>query len=85
MYPKPSEKYTYSTYQYQCNRPQGYFRYQANLCDPTQNHLPITMPNPNEGLPPLSLPTQADKLVYNLKYGSQSCNVPPDFCSCQEY
>lgn len=85
MYSKPSEKYTYSTYQYQCNRPKCYHRYQSNLCDPNQDHLPITMPNPNQGLRPPRLSSNEDKIIYDLKYGSQSCDVPPSYCKCQEY
>jgi hypothetical protein len=53
----------------------GYHRYQSNLCDPTQDELPITFPNPNLDLPvdKSCVASQKDRILNNLKYGSESC------------
>jgi len=83
MYQKPSEKSTYMVYQHRCNKPKNYHRYQSNLCDPTQDYLPITMPNPNEGIPDIKLNNRKEEIIYNLKYGSQICTNR--FCNCEKY
>ena len=87
MYQRPSDKYSYSTYQYICNRPEGYHRYQSNLCDPTQDHLPITMPNPNEGITEQQINSYSEYLISKLKYGTDYCQKCKSCknCECQEY
>lgn len=50
--------------------PPGYHRYQSNLCDPQQDQLPITLPDPNEGLDPV----EVDPLYDQMKYGSMPCD-----------
>jgi hypothetical protein len=71
----PQNHNKYSKYNYSCNAPRGYHRYQSNLCDPTQDELPITFPNPNLDLPidMSCVATQKDRIINNLKYGSESC------------
>lgn len=79
LYKPSSENYNfpshYSKYNYSCNSPMGYHRYQSNLCDPTQDELPITFPNPNLDLPvdKSCVASQKDRILNNLKYGSESC------------
>lgn len=48
-----------------CDKPPGYHRYQSNTCDSTQDKLPITMPDPNEGISPAI----GDPLIMNMMYG----------------
>jgi len=59
--------------------PPGYHRYQSNLCDPTQDELPITMPNPNEGLDPVNI----DPLWSSIQYGSLPCGKSNKLNYCQ--
>jgi len=59
--------------------PPGYHRYQSNLCDPTQDELPITMPDPNEGLEPLN----ADPLWLSIQHGSLPCGKSNKLNYCQ--
>jgi competence protein ComGC len=59
--------------------PPGYHRYQSNLCDPTQDELPITMPDPNEGIDPLN----ADPLWLSIQYGSLPCGKSNKLNYCQ--
>lgn len=59
--------------------PSGYHRYQSNLCDPTQDELPITMPDPNEGLDPLN----ADPLWLSIQHGSLPCGQSGKLNYCQ--
>lgn len=72
----------YSTYEFLCNKPKGYHRYQSNLCDPQQDHLPITFPKPFINLPEINLKTPQDKIICNLKYGY---DPPNRNCNCEEY
>jgi len=63
----------YASYNDTGKTPPGYHRYQSNTCDPTQDELPITMPDPNEGIPP----PEGDPLVTQMMYGSMprgQCN-----------
>lgn len=59
----------FSNNKYRCLKPRDYHRYGSNLCDPTQEKLPITFPNPNEDIPPLEMSTEEEKLVCGLKDG----------------
>lgn len=59
--------------------PPGYHRYQSNLCDRTQDELPITMPDPNEGIDPLN----ADPLWLSIQYGSLPCGKSNKLNYCQ--
>lgn len=69
MKPRPlnneSFDYDYKRNNPTCDMPPGYHRYQSNTCDSTQDKLPITMPNPNEDIPPAI----GDPLVMNMMYG----------------
>jgi hypothetical protein len=47
----------------------NYHRYQSNLANPTQDTLPITLPNPNEGIIPVHPQTLEQQILCNLKYG----------------
>lgn len=69
----------YQTYSNCGYVPPGYHRYQSNLCDPTQDELPITMPDPNEGLDPLN----ADPLWLNIQTGSLPCGQFGKLNYCQ--
>jgi hypothetical protein len=51
----------------------GCARYASNTCNPTQQTLPITFPDPNEGVPPLVM-TPEMKLFERIKNGSMSCD-----------
>lgn len=70
-----AEQQQYSRYNYHCMSPWGYHRYQSNLCDPTQDELPITFPDPNADLEPEPACSNSQKarIQNNLKYGSESC------------
>jgi len=59
----------FSKYKFRCLRPPNYHRYGSNLSDPTQDRLPITFPDPNEGIPPIELKTKEEEIIYNLKNG----------------
>lgn len=59
----------YARYVPYCNSPYGYHRYQSNQCDPTQDKLPITLPDPNDGIPPIS----EDTLVMRMMFGNTPC------------
>lgn len=48
-------------------------RYASNTCDPHQQRLPITFPDPNEGVPPLVM-TPEMQLFERIKNGSLSCD-----------
>lgn len=61
----------YAKYKYQCAYPCGYHRYGSNRCDPQQDELPITMPNPNSGVPPPQMTFEAEMLE-GVKGGSVS-------------
>lgn len=41
-------KNTYAVYKNTVIKPKGYYRYQSNISDPTQERLPIDLPDPNE-------------------------------------
>lgn len=69
----------YSDYQNCGYIPPGYHRYGSNTCDPTQDELPITMPDPNAGLDPLS----ADPLWLSIQMGSAGCGTPGKLNYCQ--
>jgi hypothetical protein len=71
-------KYDYKIYSIQPSPP-GYHRYQSNTCNPTQDQLPITFPDPNEGVPPF----EYDPLIMNLKYGSMPCGACNKLNYCQ--
>lgn len=49
----------------------NYHRYGSNLCDPQQDELPITLPDPNAKVPPLEL-TRDQMMFQQVKYGSMS-------------
>jgi hypothetical protein len=76
--PKPIIKNDYKTYSIHPSPP-GYHRYQSNTCNPTQDKLPITFPDPNEGVPPF----EYDPLIMNLKYGSMPCGACSKLNYCQ--
>lgn len=59
--------------------PPGYHRYQSNTCNPKQDQLPITFPDPNEGVPPF----EYDPLIMDLKYGSMPCGACNKLNYCQ--
>lgn len=60
----------YKIYNPKCIPPPKYYRYQSNICDPTQNSLPLTMPNPNEN----TVKPQMDKIMENIFFqNSFSC------------
>jgi hypothetical protein len=82
--PKNREPYQayqpqYATYGYECESPVGYHRYQSNTCDPTQDELPITLPDPNEGIPP----AEGDPLVMQMMTGSMPCGKCNQLNYCQ--
>jgi cytoskeletal protein RodZ len=85
--PKPvTESYTKQSSYASCHNcgqcaytPPGYHRYGSNTCDPTQDELPITMPDPNEGLDPLN----ADPLWLSIQTGSAGCGTPGRLNFCQ--
>lgn len=52
-----------------CTKPRNYHCYGSNLCDPTQDKLPITMPNPYPDLEPVKYNSKQDEIICNLKYG----------------
>lgn len=60
---------TYKNYKYECMKPQGYHRYGSNLCNPEQDRLPITFPNPNEGLKPIKINSRKEQIICDLQYG----------------
>ena len=61
----------YALYSSQVKTPKGYHRYGSNLCDPQQDELPITLPDPNVGVAPLSMTT--DQMMFDqVKKGSLS-------------
>jgi hypothetical protein len=62
-----------------CAYPAGYHRYQSNLCDPQQDQLPITMPNPNAALPPPVVSKEAEMLLGVMNGPSCGC---ADACNC---
>ena len=81
-----TESYTKQTSYASCHNcgqceytPPGYHRYGSNTCDPTQDELPITMPDPNEGLDPLN----ADPLWLSIQTGSAGCGTPGRLNFCQ--
>jgi hypothetical protein len=49
-------------------------RYGSNTCDPEQTELPITFPDPNEGVPPLELTTPQMQIFDRIKRGSLTCD-----------
>ena len=59
----------FTNYKFACLKPRNYHRYGSNLSDPTQDKLPITFPNPNEGLPPVKITSPEQEIIYNLKNG----------------
>lgn len=59
--------------------PPGYHRYQSNLCNPQQDELPITFPDPNEGLEPVKV----DPMFDEMKYGSMPCDQSFRLNLCQ--
>lgn len=69
----------YALYNPDSPSPKGYHRYGSNLCDPTQDELPITFPDPNADLPPF----ECDPLVMQLKYGSMPCGTCNQLNYCQ--
>ncbi len=68
----PNTKNEYAKHKSQCAYPCGYHRYQSNTCAPQQDELPITMPNPNAGLPP-PLETEESKFLQGVMNGSLGC------------
>jgi hypothetical protein len=68
----PNTKNEYAKNKYQCAYPCGYHRYQSNTCAPQQDRLPITMPDPNQGLPP-PLETEESRFLQGVMNGSLSC------------
>lgn len=69
----------YTTYSSNCAPATEYHRYQANLCDRTQDVLPITLPDPNEGQ---DRPIM-DDMKYNVFYqGSLPCNQMGSYWLC---
>lgn len=69
----------YTTYSSNCAPSDKYHRYQANLCDKTQDELPITLPDPNEGQ---ERPVM-DDMKYNVFYqGSLPCNKMGSYWLC---
>jgi hypothetical protein len=78
----PNRVNHYAKYKYKCAYPCGYHRYQSNTCDPQQDELPITMPNPNAALPPLQL-TKDDEMMIGVMNGSQSCGERAKLNFCQ--
>lgn len=59
---------SYKFYSHTLYTPPGYHRYHSNNCNPKQDNLPITFPDPNEGIP---IETNQDQL--ELMYGSLPC------------
>lgn len=47
----------------------NYHRYGANLANPRQDVLPLTMPDPNEGVEPVHPADLKQQILCNLKYG----------------
>ena len=74
--PKPDSKRLESQ---PLDKPKLYYRYQANTCDPTQDTLPITFPDPNEDLDPF----EPDPLWDFIKYGSISPEMHGTLNYCQ--
>jgi hypothetical protein len=61
------------------HKPTSYYRYQSNTCDPKQDTLPITFPDPNEDLDPF----EPDPLWDFIKYGSISPEMHGTLNYCQ--
>lgn len=78
----PNHKNNYAKYKYNCAYPCGYHRYQSNTCDPQQDELPITMPDPNAALPPMQL-TAEDEMMIGVMNGSQGCGNSGTINLCQ--
>ena len=68
----------YSNYEGLAKKPPGYHRYQSNLCDPTQDELPITFPDPDYDAPDIQF-DKIQQIQYDLMYGSQP---PCNQCDC---
>ena len=79
LHPMRYQTLDYAAYQYDKESPKDYHRYQSNLCDPTQDELPITFPDPNADLPPF----EYDPLIMQLKYGSMPCDSCNQLNYCQ--
>ena len=70
---------SYSVYNHECKPPQGYHRYQSNTCKVSQDELPITMPDPNEG----TIRPVMEKTLENMYYGSLPCHECEKLNLCQ--
>lgn len=81
-YYSSNSKNEYAKNKYKCAYPCGYHRYQSNLCDPQQDELPITMPDPNAGIPPIprSELTQEAIMFQGVMNGSMSPCGRLNFC-----
>jgi hypothetical protein len=77
--PKLLETQSASSHSDPSEPPKSYYRYQANTCDPTQDTLPITFPDPNEDLDPF----QPDPLWDFIRYGSLSPEMHGTLNYCQ--
>jgi hypothetical protein len=59
-------------------------RYGSNTCDPEQSQLPITFPDPNEGVPPFEFTSPEMEIFDRVKRGSLTCDCgPPAVNFCQ--
>ena len=67
----PNHKNNYAKHKSKCAYPCGYHRYQSNTCNPQQDELPITMPDPNAGVPPPELDFDA-QMLEKIKAGSMA-------------
>lgn len=79
MYTRDGYEKVYMDYKSISNKvPDHYHRYESNLCDPTQDDLPITMPDPNEDISQVP-----DSLEIDVMYGSMKCGKCNNLNYCQ--
>ena len=69
----------YPIYSTKCASPEIYHRYQSNLCVPTQDELPITMPDPNEGQEKCNMDKTRESVYFQ---GSLPCNAMNKYWLC---